>query len=109
MLNELISDSQLEEIQQGVAAYIYKHSTQCPVSSLARKQVERFQQKHPEVQVYRLDVVEHRSLSDRVATNWGVRHESPQVLIVKGPQLLWSGSHFQVTLRKLEQQRSLLD
>ncbi len=109
MLNELTSEVQLEEIEQGTGALIYKHSTRCPISSMARKQVERFQEKHPTLQVYRLDVVENRSLSDHVAENWGVRHETPQILIIQGSELLWSGSHFEVTLAQLEQKAMLLD
>jgi bacillithiol system protein YtxJ len=108
MLTGLTSEAQIREILEGRKAVIYKHSTRCHISALAHEEVERFHQKCPQLLVLRLDVVENRQLSDQVAGTWAVRHESPQVLIVNGRELLWSGSHFHVTEANLDRHSALL-
>jgi monothiol bacilliredoxin len=39
----------------------------------------------------------HRALSNAIAQKLGVRHETPQALLVKNGRVVWSASHFRVT------------
>ena len=39
----------------------------------------------------------HRAVSNAIAQKLGVRHETPQALLVKNGRVVWSASHFRVT------------
>lgn len=85
-------------------AVLYKHSSRCAICSFARWQVGRFADRHGDVPVYLLDVLEDRALSDRVAERLGVRHESPQAIVVRDGDVIWTGSHFAVRAGVLERE-----
>ena len=83
-------------------ALVYKHSTRCPVSTAAHREVVEFRRRHPAVAVYVVHVVEQRDLSKAVAERTGVRHESPQAIVLANGTLTWSASHEGVTADALE-------
>lgn len=80
---------------------VYKHSTRCPVSSAAWREVSAFRREHPEAAVYVVHVVEQRELSNAVASRTRVRHESPQAIVLQGGQVAWHASHEGVTAEAL--------
>jgi bacillithiol system protein YtxJ len=64
---------------------LYKHSTQCSQCDAAIEEVQAFEEESPEAAtVYYLDLWAHRDLSDAVARKLGVRHESPQAIVLRG-------------------------
>lgn len=83
---------------------IYKHSPYCGLSMLAAREVRRFMEARPEVPVYQVDVVRDRPVSAEVARRFGIRHESPQVIVVRGGEALWSASHRDVVAEALERE-----
>jgi bacillithiol system protein YtxJ len=63
---------------------IYKHSTQCGLSDSAIEEVQAFEAKHPAAgTLYYLDLLAHRDISNAIAQRLGIRHESPQVIVLK--------------------------
>jgi len=60
-------------------------------------EVEAFLTAHPDVQAYLMDVRAERPLSQQVATRTGVRHESPQVIVLWRGAAVWSASHDDIT------------
>lgn len=77
---------------------IFKHSTRCPVSARAWQEVQDFISQSPnEVLVTMIKVIECRPVSNQVAEELGVRHQSPQVLLLTDRQVLWNASHQTVT------------
>jgi bacillithiol system protein YtxJ len=78
-------------------ALVYKHSPICPVSTRAAREIERFEREHPEVPVYRVDVVGDRAVSQAIAARLGVRHESPQAILLREGTPVWHESHGGVT------------
>ena len=84
-------------------ALVFKHSTRCPVSSAAWREVAAFRKAHPEAVVYVVHVVEQRALSGAVAARTGVRHESPQVIVLQGGREVWNASHFAITAEAVDQ------
>jgi bacillithiol system protein YtxJ len=80
---------------------IFKHSPLCIVSAFAREQVERFARSTPSMPIVVVDVIRRRPLSERIARQTGVRHESPQVLLVSNGQVRWHASHAGVTAAAL--------
>ncbi len=69
---------------------VFKHDTTCPISRAAYGQMQQVAQ-----DVAIVDV-EH-DVSDEVADRTGVRHESPQVIVVRDGQAVWSASHYDIT------------
>jgi len=49
-----------------------------------------------------ITVQTHRELSTAVARRLGVRHETPQALLIREGRVVWSASHFRVTGGALE-------
>ncbi|MBE8722178.1 bacillithiol system redox-active protein YtxJ [Sphingobacterium pedocola] len=81
---------------------LFKHSTRCPVSSMAKRSLEFDKELIPEgAKFYYLDLIANRSLSNKIAELWDVRHESPQILIVKGEICLYNASHQDIEMREL--------
>ncbi|MBL7649690.1 MAG: bacillithiol system redox-active protein YtxJ [Candidatus Hydrogenedentes bacterium] len=75
--------------------FIFKHSTRCPISSRAHSEVGRYIDGAGEsgLPVYLNYVVESRPVSNEIERSLGVRHESPQLLLVRGGQVIWHTSH----------------
>ena len=63
--------------------------------------IRRFEEQCPEVPVYRVDVIRQRKLAGRIAEDLGVRHESPQVIVLIAGEPSWHASHRDVTTEGL--------
>lgn len=97
--------SKLLEASNEKPQVIYKHSTRCGVSAMALSNLHQLQQEVAEkADFYFLNVISHRWLSQQVAEQLQVRHESPQLLIIQNGEVVWSGSHYQVTAASIEAQ-----
>ena len=82
---------------------LLKHSPICPISSSVRLEVETFASSHPDLPVGMIDVIDGRKLSDVVAARTGIRHESPQVLLIRAGEVVWHENHWRVTGARLEE------
>lgn len=93
----LRNNSQLEDIDRNGSnkpQLIYKHSTSCGISSMVLRRLEQLMQKvGGEADLYFLDIHRHREVSDAIAGRYKVRHQSPQLLILKQGKLLAAASH----------------
>jgi bacillithiol system protein YtxJ len=73
---------------------IFKHSTSCFISKTVlknfEKEIENLDQK---VELYYLDLLAHRSLSNKIAEDFGVRHESPQLIVIENGKAISNASH----------------
>ena len=82
---------------------IYKHSSTCPVSTKAQTEVEELQA-DGSVPVYRVVVQEHRAVSNTIEDDLGIRHETPQVILLHERAPAFDTSHFDVTAETLRQE-----
>ncbi|MGP4075673.1 bacillithiol system redox-active protein YtxJ [Halobacillus sp. K22] len=80
--------------------FLLKHSLTCPISAAAESEFERFSQ-HSEIPCYELFVQEARELSNQVASDFEVRHQSPQAILFNEQQVAWHDSHGAVTNERL--------
>lgn len=77
---------------------IYKHSYSCSVSIFAKTRVETVLEKFSAKAAFHfVDVRRNRPVSNYIAEKSGVRHESPQLLIIRDGNVVWHGSHHRVT------------
>lgn len=81
-----------------VPVILFKHSHTCGISHMAR---ESLAGGHVPAPVHELVVQRQRALSDAIASRLGVRHESPQVLVVAGGAVVWHTSHAGVTAARV--------
>lgn len=92
---ELTNEDQLEAIRKESAEktqVIFKHSTRCSISSMAKSRLERAA--CPEqLSFHLLDLIRYRSLSNKIEEQFHVYHESPQVLIIKNGECIYDESH----------------
>ncbi|WP_144513791.1 bacillithiol system redox-active protein YtxJ [Bacillus sp. FJAT-22090] len=80
------------------AVLVFKHSTTCPVSAHAYKEFTSFDSP---VETYLVKVIENRTVSNEIESDLGVRHESPQVLLIADGEAVWSASHWKITKKEL--------
>jgi bacillithiol system protein YtxJ len=87
--------NQIDEIKkQPGYSLIFKHSTRCSVSMMAKRRFEMDWAVIPEnTNLYFLDLISHRNISAEVAEKFQVHHESPQILLIKDGSCVLDASH----------------
>ncbi len=79
---------------------IYKHSFRCNISDDAMYEMRAYLE-DTDVETWWVDVVADRDLSMDIAQRLGVRHQSPQVLLVENGRAVWNESHWRITVDEL--------
>ena len=101
--------NQLEQLSniansQGYSV-IFKHSTRCSVSMMAKKRFEHDFDAIPEgTPVYFLDLISFREISNKIAEQFKVHHESPQMLLIKNGECIYETSHGEISAEDLAEQ-----
>lgn len=73
---------------------IFKHSTRCPVSTMALRMFERdWSFDTNTIRPFFLDLIAHRPLSNRIANELAVDHESPQMIVIRDGIAVYDASH----------------
>ena len=100
----LKSLSGMDDLDRALAAtderplLLFKHSFSCGVSAEALDElVAHLNERQLDASYAMVTVQTHRDVSNAVAKKLGVRHESPQALLIRGRRVVWSASHFKVT------------
>lgn len=96
-LNELIEKSAT------VPQVIYKHSTRCGISAMVKTRLDR-NEVPAGIGFYYLDIFSYRPLSNKIAEDFGIRHESPQVLLIKNGECIYAESHGSIRMDEIEAQ-----
>ncbi|SDP98437.1 bacillithiol system protein YtxJ [Mucilaginibacter sp. OK268] len=96
----LESVDQLNSIKQHQGySLIFKHSTRCSISMMAKKRFELDWEDLPEdMPLYFLDLISYRDLSKQVAEIFQVHHESPQLLLIKDGECVLDQSHGEISV-----------
>jgi bacillithiol system protein YtxJ len=103
---ELESISNLEEVLRESArqpVLFFKHSLTCPISARAFSQFKQYLESAESRQVRNCLIVVQsaREVSRHLAEAIGVRHESPQAILVRDGRATWDESHFGITSDRL--------
>lgn len=76
------------------AVVIYKHSYNCPTCIFTKTKAETVMEKFSDKASFHfVDVISNRAVSNLIASKSGIRHESPQLLILHKGEVYWSASH----------------
>lgn len=107
---DLLNIEQLKEIDTASndkPIAIFKHSTTCGISAGAKHRLEiDWENLEGDIDFYYLDLLSHRSVSNEIAIHYGVRHESPQLIIIKNGKAIYNTSHHRISISDLN---SVLD
>lgn len=98
---ELKNETDLNELKQLSAVnpvLIFKHSTRCSISSMALNRLERSWSSEAiaTVQLYYLDLIQNRIISNLITETFNVQHQSPQVILIKNGEAIYHESHMNI-------------
>ena len=107
--NTLDNDKALEQIKSESFEHpvvIFKHSTRCPISQMALSWFERSwkQEEMGVIEPYFLDLIQNRPISNKVAEEFGINHESPQLLLIDKGECTYHRSHSNISYKELKTQ-----
>ena len=82
---------------------LFKHSFTCGISAEALDElVAHLTARQSNASYAMVTVQTHREVSNAVARKLGVRHETPQALLIREGRVVWSASHFRVTAKAVD-------
>ena len=91
---------QITKLSKEKPQVIFKHSTRCSISSMAKSRLERAEQ--PEgIDFNYLDLIAHRDISTKIADDFDIEHASPQVLIIKDGKCIYDESHSAISMDEI--------
>ena len=96
-LDRLLSESHSRPL------LVFKHSYTCGISAEALDElIDHLNNDFnapgsPDPRYAIVTVQTHRDVSNAVTRRLGVRHETPQALLIKNGRVVWAASHFRVT------------
>lgn len=95
-LNEIVNESTEKPV------VIFKHSTRCSISRMALRQFEQEFDLEGKVIPYYLDLLEHRDISNEIASRFGIYHQSPQLIVIKDGKAVYDASHGDINAEVLK-------
>jgi bacillithiol system protein YtxJ len=106
MLNWIVlnKEEQLEQLKTRSfqrPQVIFKHSTRCSISQIAKSRLENARTIPDGMDFYYLDLLSNRTLSGAIAETYQVYHESPQVLLIKNGDCIYDESHTGISMDEL--------
>jgi bacillithiol system protein YtxJ len=101
----LTSVDQLEEIERKSfekPQILFKHSTRCSISSISmNKFVKNYSIAQEDADLYYLDLLNYREVSNEVGYKFQIMHQSPQVLVIKDGAAIYDASHYAIQTDKI--------
>ena len=83
---------------------LFKHSRYCGVSCEALDELQSHMELVKSNVAYKMITVQtHRPVSDAAAQRLGIRHETPQAILLRNEKVVWNASHFRITATQLAQ------
>jgi len=88
-----------ENTSHSTTCVIFKHSTTCSLSAIAKHRMKDLTAASPNGYLFfYLDLLSYRPVSNFIAETYGVRHESPQVLVIKDGECVYYESHLSINI-----------
>lgn len=93
----------IKELSKNKPQLIFKHSTRCSISGVAKNRLEKSIPPQ-DIDFYFLDLIKNREISNKIAEEFSVFHESPQVLLIKNGECVYDESHSGITMDEIKEQ-----
>ncbi|TYA57291.1 bacillithiol system redox-active protein YtxJ [Formosa maritima] len=102
-LNSVTQLAEIEEKSKYKTQIVFKHSTRCGISRMVMKQfVNAYNISETDADLYYLDLLNYRDVSNETGYKFQVMHESPQLLIIKNGFVVTHASHGSIKDLNLE-------
>ena len=97
----LESQSQLDQLieeSNDKKVVIFKHSTSCGISGMVKRSFDSAMESSSDddISFYYLDLLKHRDISNKIASQLDVIHESPQLIVLKDGNVIHDSSHYSI-------------
>lgn len=103
---DLNNIQQLDELKlksKETPVLIFKHSRSCSISKTALDRLERsWNGENITIPTYFLDLLSHRNISNEIASQFEVPHQSPQAIVIKGGASISDWSHFDISYQQIK-------
>ena len=99
-LNEEKQIAEIVELSNEKPQLIFKHSTRCSISSMAKSRLER-EWDLENVEPWYLDLIAYRNVSNAIESQLGVNHESPQAILLKDGIAVYDASHNSIAVSEI--------
>ncbi|MDT8347226.1 MAG: bacillithiol system redox-active protein YtxJ [Flavobacteriaceae bacterium] len=96
-LSDAESLTSIQEKSHETPQVIFKHSTRCGISRMALKQFEKEMGSSSDIDLWLLDVLNYRNISNQIAQDFKIEHQSPQVLMLKNGKVIYADSHYAIS------------
>lgn len=83
---------ELFERSKQAPVLVFKHDPYCPISAAAYREMTKVQG-----DIALVDVEHDKDVASTVTKRTGVKHESPQVIVLKDGRATWSASLWDIT------------
>src|SRR5215471_3812082 len=107
ILEELMTIADLDRVLEEShrrPLLLFKHSLTCPISARGLIELESHLEKPCGGVDYRLIVVQNaRTVSDAAAASLGIKHETPQAILIRYGRAVWHASHWNITSEAIEE------
>jgi bacillithiol system protein YtxJ len=81
---------------------IFKHSTSCFISKTVLKNFEReIENIDQKAELYYLDLLAHRAISNKIADDLNVTHQSPQLIVIENGKAINNASHQDISTEQI--------
>jgi bacillithiol system protein YtxJ len=91
----------IQEESQLSPVVLFKHSTTCPISAMAKLRLES--KWNLSLKAYYLDLLSNRPISNEIAERFSVKHESPQLLLISEGECIYDASHMDINVDELNE------
>ena len=94
IMNWKILDSEqqfLDLLEKEAIFAVFKHSTRCSISTMAKNRVER--EWNLDFPIFYLDLLNYRTISNLIAKKSGIEHQSPQLIVFQNGLPIYDASH----------------
>ncbi|MDF2945412.1 MAG: ytxJ [Bacillales bacterium] len=101
-MHKITTEDELNKIIFDHDKFIFlKHSSTCPVSTAGYEATKAFAEAS-DIPVFYLIVQESRPLSNYIAEEYEIKHESPQVFYFVEGEVVWTASHYGITKEEID-------
>jgi bacillithiol system protein YtxJ len=99
MLEDLDQLQRIKDESSETDVLIFKYSTRCSISGMVLSRLERAwnSEDMKKVKTYFLDLIAYRDISNTIEDLFEVRHESPQVILIRNGESIYDNSHMGIS------------
>ncbi len=87
---------ELFDVSKTKPIVLFKHSTTCPISANIFEEVSNV-----DSTIFLVVVQDSRELSKAIAEKTGIKHQSPQAIVIKDGKPVYHASHYDITAEDL--------